>query len=188
MANTMWETGLALTTGSVAERNGTRHRLAAPYEALKTGDGYLVVGVNNQKLWHLFCEALGDAELEQDPDYALPHLRVKHRDALQERIELTLGQNTTVHWVERISARGVPCGPINNIKEALADPHVKARGFLREVDGRQFPRAPITLSKTPVELKSGPATIGQHTVEVLKAAGLSATDIQNLATQKVIGT
>ena len=188
MANTMWETGLALTTGSIAERNGTRHRLAAPYEALKTGDGYLVVGVNNQKLWHLFCEALGDDELEQDPDYALPHLRVKHRDALQARIELTLANNTTSYWVERIFASGVPCGPINNIAEALDDPHVQARGFLREVDGRKFPRAPITLSKTPVELTSGPAGIGQHTVEVLKAAGLSDTDIQTLEANKVIGT
>ncbi|MFT7244770.1 MAG: crotonobetainyl-CoA:carnitine CoA-transferase CaiB-like acyl-CoA transferase [Candidatus Azotimanducaceae bacterium] len=188
MANTLWETGLALTTGSVAQRNGTRHRLAAPYEALKTGDGYLVVGVNNQKLWHLFCECLGDAGLEHDPDYERPHLRVKNRDALQLRLEELLAANTTTHWVDKISGKGVPCGPINTIAEALADPHVQAREFLQTVDGRQFPRAPITMTKTPVAISRGPASIGQHTVEVLMSIGVSAEDIQILEKQKVIGT
>jgi crotonobetainyl-CoA:carnitine CoA-transferase CaiB-like acyl-CoA transferase len=188
MANTMWETGLALTTGSVAKRNGTRHRLAAPYEALRTGDGYMVVGVNNQKLWHLLCEALGDQKLEFEPDYEKPHLRVKNRDTLQSRLESILTTNTTSYWVELISAKSVPCGPINTIEEALSDPHIQSREFLQEVGGRRFPRAPIKMSKTPVEIRRGPSTIGQHTIEVLKSAGLSEKDIQTLEAKKVIGT
>ena len=60
LAYTVWESGLYLTTGEVAKPQGTRHRLAAPYEAVKTGDGFIVVGVNNQRLWERFCDALGD--------------------------------------------------------------------------------------------------------------------------------
>jgi len=187
MANTMWETGMALTTGAIAERNGTRHRLAAPYEALATADGYLVVGVNNQKLWLLFCDAIGEPALANHPDYENAHLRVKNRDALQVKLEVILESDTTVNWVEKISSVGVPCGPINNIKEALADPQVQAKGYLQEVEGRQFPRAPITLSKTPVALTRGPAIIGQHTAEVLMAAGYSEAEVQSLHEQKVIG-
>lgn len=187
LAYTMWETGMALTTGVVAERAGTRHRLAAPYEALKTQDGYLVVGVNNQKLWKRFCDAIGHSGLAEDAEFAEPHLRVANRDALQARLESILAKDKTADWVERITALGVPCGPINSIKDALDDPHVKARGFLADVDGRQFPRTPITLSRTPVSLKRGPAAIGEHTREVLLQAGYSGEAIDDLCGRKAIG-
>ena len=187
LAYTMWESGMALTMGVVAERSGTRHRLAAPYEALKTADGHLVVGVNNQKLWKRFCEAIGHPDLADEPDFSLPHTRIGNRDALQQRLESILATDKTENWVNRITARGVPCGPINTIKEALQDPHIQARGFLAEVDGRQFPRAPINMSRTPVKLTRGSARIGEHTREVLLAAGYSDEDISSLCEQKVLG-
>ena len=186
MAYTVWETGMALTVGQVAERAGTRHRLAAPYEALRTSDGHLVVGVNNQKLWKRLCEALGEPALAEDEDYSLPHKRIANRDALQARLESALANDTTEAWVGRISGAGVPCGPINNIAEALADPHVAARDFLQEVDGRKFPRAPLVMSKTPVGVSRGPARVGEHTAEVLLAAGYDSAAITDLTNQKVI--
>lgn len=187
LAYTLWETGMALTMDVVAERAGTRHRLAAPYEALKTANGHLVVGVNNQKLWKLFCIAIDQPHLADEADFALPHMRVANRDALQRRLEAILADDTTANWVERIAAHGVPCGPINTIKEALQDPHVKDRGFLAEVDGRQFPRAPINMSRTPVEITRGSARVGEHTREVLLAAGYSNEDISSLCNKKVLG-
>lgn len=186
MAYTVWETGMALTVGQIAERAGTRHRLAAPYEALKTADGHLVVGVNNQKLWKRFCDAIGAPGLAEEEDYALPHKRIANRDALQARIEALLAADATDVWVERISGAGVPCGPINTIAEALDDPHVAARGFLQEVDGRKFPRAPLIMSKTPVAVSRGPAALGQHTAEVLRTAGYDEAAITELTQQKVI--
>jgi len=186
MAYTVWETGMALTKGVVAQRAGTRHRLAAPYEALRSGDGWLVVGVSNQRLWSRFCQALGEPALADHPDFARPHLRVANRDALQARLEAVLAKDTTRAWVERITAAGVPCGPINNILEALDDPQVEARGFLAEVEGRRFPRAPLTLSRTPVAVTRGPAAVGQHTQEVLAEAGLAPERIAELADRKVI--
>lgn len=187
LAYTVWEAGMALTMDVVAQRSGTRHRLAAPYEALKTADGYLVVGVNNQKLWKRFCDAIGHRALADEPDFSLPHTRIANRDALQQRLESILATDKTGNWVDLITAQGVPCGPINTIKEALQDPHVKARGFLADVDGRQFPRAPINMSRTPVKLTRGSASIGEHTREVLLAAGYSDEDISSLCEKKVLG-
>lgn len=186
MAYTMWETGMALTLGVVAERAGTRHRLAAPYEALKTADGHLVVGVNNQRLWLRFCAAIAAPELADDPDYAAPHMRVANREALQVAIEAILAKDTTANWVESINRAGVPCGPINTIADALADPQVKARGFISEVEGRKFPRAPLVMSRTPVGIARGPAAIGEHTFEVLQAAGYASSEIEDLIARKVI--
>jgi len=180
MAHTIWEAGTALTTGQVAQPNGSRHRLAAPYEALKTRDGFLVIGVTNQKLWGRLCLALDAPELETDPLFATPPQRLANRDALQAQLEAILAEDETQPWVEKITARGVPCGPVNNIAEALTDPHLVARGYLAEVGGRRFPKTPLGLSSTPVEVLRGPPQIGEHTREVLSEAGLTAGAIEAL--------
>lgn len=180
MAHTVWEAGAALTTGQIARPNGSRHRLTAPYEALKTADGFLVVGVNNQKLWGRLCAALEAPELQDDPLFATPMLRLANRDALQARLEAILAADGALAWVERISSRGVPCGPVNDIAQALDDPHLAARGYLAEVDGRRFPRTPLGLSATPVQLTRGAPRIGEHTREVLAEAGLDAAAVEDL--------
>ena len=181
MAHTVWEAGSALTMGQIARPNGSRHRLAAPYEALKTRDGFLVIGVKNQKLWGRLCAALGAPDLETDPLFATPQQRLANRDALQARLEAILAEDGTLAWVARITARGVPCGPVNDIAEALADPHLAARGYLAEVGGRRFPRTPLGFSSTPVEVVRGPPRIGEHTREVLGEAGLTTGAIDWLA-------
>jgi len=180
MAHTVWEAGNALTTGQVARPNGSRHRLAAPYEALKTRDGFLVIGVTNQKLWGRLCAALAAPDLETDPLFATPPLRLTNRDALQARLEAILAEDDTGVWVATITARGVPCGPVNDIAQALADPHLGARGYLAQVGGRRFPRTPLGLSSTPVEVSRGPPRLGEHTREVLSEAGLTAGAIESL--------
>jgi formyl-CoA transferase len=180
LAYTVWETGMFLTTGEVAKRQGTRHRLAAPYEALKTADGHMVVGVNNQRLWLRFCEALGAPELAEEEDFARPNRRVRNRDALQARIEAILTTDTSANWMAKLEAKGVPAGPLNTIDRAWDDPQVKARGLLSEVAGRRFVRTPIKLHGTPAAVTRGPAEVGEHTREVLAEAGFSGEEIEAL--------
>ena len=186
MAYTLWETGQHLTTGEIAKRSGTRHRLAAPYEAFRTADGHIVVGVNNQRLWERFCDALGDEALRTDPRFAQRYARLDNRDDLQQRIEAIFAGGTTAQWQEKLLAKGIPCGPINNIAQALADPHIAERGLLAEVDGRRFTRAPINLSKSPVSLRRGPGGIGQHTREILTESGFRQDEIDALVADGVV--
>jgi crotonobetainyl-CoA:carnitine CoA-transferase CaiB-like acyl-CoA transferase len=187
VAYAVWETGLYLTTGEVAAANGSRHRLAAPYEALKTADGYIVVGVNNARLWGRFCDAIDAPELKDDPAFADNRQRVMNREALQQRLETILAAAPTGVWVERLLAKGVPCGPINRIDQALADPQVRARGLLEDVEGRRFVRAPISLSKTPVKVGRGPPALGADTREILGELGLTAREIDELVAASVVG-
>lgn len=183
LAYTVWETGLYLTTGEISRRQGTRHRLAAPYEALRTADGWMVVGVNNQRLWQRFCEALDEPGLATEEGFDRPNRRVRNRDALQARIEAILARDTTAAWLSKLEAKGVPAGPLNDIAQAWADPQVKARGLLAEVEGRRFVRTPIKLHATPVELTSGPAEVGAHTRDVLAEAGYSNDEIERLVAE-----
>ena len=180
LAYTVWETGMYLTTGEVAKRQGTRHRLAAPYEALKTADGHMVVGVNNQRLWLRFCEAIGAPELASEEAFERPNRRIRNRDALQARIEAILVTDTTANWMAKLEAQGVPAGPLNTIAEAWDDPQVKARGLLSEVDGRRFARTPIKLHATPAAVTRGPPEVGEHTRDVLAEAGYSEEEIAAL--------
>jgi crotonobetainyl-CoA:carnitine CoA-transferase CaiB-like acyl-CoA transferase len=176
----VWETGLYVTTGEIAVPRGSRHRLAAPYEALKTGDGYIVVGANNQRLWERLCGALDARRLQDDPRFATPRDRLGNRDALQVELEGILAAQPAAHWLERLLAANVPCGPINTIGQAVEDPHVRARGLIAEVEGRRFTRAPVTLSEAPVAVRRGPAGVGEHTREVLRQAGYDDGEIQTL--------
>jgi Predicted acyl-CoA transferases/carnitine dehydratase len=180
LAYTAWESGLYLTIGDIAKPQGSRHRLAAPYEALKTSDGYIVVGVNHQGLWSRFCEAIGEATLAEEPLFANGFVRVANREELKKRIETILQHNTTAHWLDRLLKRGIPAGPINNIAEALSDQQVKARGMLRTVGDRQFLRTPLTLSRTPVDIQRGAAEVGEHTREVLLESGLTEEETDAL--------
>jgi crotonobetainyl-CoA:carnitine CoA-transferase CaiB-like acyl-CoA transferase len=180
LAYTIWETGKYLTTGEIAVRTGTRHRLAAPYEALKTADGHMVVGVNSQRLWRRFCEALGEPGLAEEARFKGAADRVANRDALQARIEGVLARDTTAAWLAKLEAKGVPAGPLNTIAQAWDDPQIKARGLLAEVEGRQFVRTPIKLHDTPVALTRGPAAVGEHTREVLAEGGWSEAEIEAL--------
>jgi formyl-CoA transferase len=183
----VWETGLYTVAGEVAVPRGTRHRLAAPYEALKTQDGHMVVGVNNQSLWTRFCQALGEADLVDDPRFAIPSERVNHRDELQARLEAIFAAHPSSHWLPLLLKAGIPCGPINNIAQAVEDPHIQARGLVAEVDGRRFTRAPVVLSETPVAIRRGVARVGQHSREVLLAAGYSAAEVASFAACGAIG-
>ncbi|MBX3486106.1 CaiB/BaiF CoA-transferase family protein [Phenylobacterium sp.] len=180
LAYTIWETGMYLSTGQVAERNGARHRLAAPYEPLKTADGHIVVGVNSQRMWKRFCAALDEPGLATEAGFDTPPSRVKNRDALQARLEGVLARHGRAHWLARLEAEGVPAGPLNDIAQAWDDPQVKARGLMGEVAGRRFVKTPIKLHDTPVALGRGPGEVGQDTRSVLAEAGYPDDEIEAL--------
>jgi crotonobetainyl-CoA:carnitine CoA-transferase CaiB-like acyl-CoA transferase len=180
LAYTIWESGLFFTLGEVSGPTGSRHRLAAPYEALATADGRIVVGVNNQKLWERFCDALGAPELTGDPRFENGLVRLMNRDELRREIESRLATATTAHWLDAMLARSIPCGPIRTIDEALADPQVRSRGVVVRMDGREFLGSPIRMSGTPASVRRGPAEVGQHSREVLLESGFGADEVDAL--------
>jgi len=178
LAYTVWETGLYLTTGEIAKPRGTGHRLAAPYEALKTGDGFLVVGVNTNRLWTSFCEAIGAPQMIKQEGFDTPSRRLRNRELLRQQLEAVLVADTTASWLAKLEAVGVPAGPLNNIAQAWDDPQVKARGVLTEAGGGRYIRTPIKLHDTPVEVRTGAAEVGQHTRQVLAEAGFASDEIE----------
>lgn len=187
VAYTIWESGLYLRIGEIAQPRGSQHRMASPYEALQTGDGMIVVGVNNKGLWDRFCGALDAPDLQADPRFAEAPDRLANRTALRAEIERRLAADSATNWTSRLAEAGVPAGPINTIDKALADPQVRARNMVVEIEGEEFIGNPVKFSRTPPVYERGPAEIGDHTAEILGAAGYSSAEIAALAQARVIG-
>lgn len=180
LALSIWETAELWGTGRVPEPHGSAHRVTAPYQALRTSDGHITVGGNNQKLWQKLCEAIGRPELVEDPRFATNDDRMANRPELEEELESALAARTTDEWVEALIEAGVPCGPIHDYRQVFEDPHTRAREMEVHVDGVRMLGIPVKLSGTPGAIRRTAPEVGQHTAEVLREAGFSDEEIAAL--------
>ncbi|MBP2291745.1 CaiB/BaiF CoA transferase family protein [Azospirillum rugosum] len=181
-----------LVGGKAPQRLGNAHPNIVPYQAFATLDGHIILAVGNDSQFAKFCQVAGRPELAQDERYATNPARVAHRKELVAILELLLEQRTSRDWLGALEAVGVPCGPINDIAQVFADPHVQARNIHRDLPHEQAGTvptvaSPIRYSATPIEHRVAPPTLGQHTDAVLgEALGLCAADIAALRDKGVI--
>jgi crotonobetainyl-CoA:carnitine CoA-transferase CaiB-like acyl-CoA transferase len=185
LALSIWETSELWTTGRVPRRHGSAHRLLAPYQALRTADGYVTVGVANQRMWASFCAAVGRPDLADDPRFRENADRLAHQEELRQELEKAMADRTTEEHVEILLSRGVPAGPLKDYVEVLGDPHTLARDMVVELDHAAAGRTrtlgiPVKLSETPGAIRTAAPTLGAHTEEVLRDLGLSTSDIGGL--------
>jgi formyl-CoA transferase/CoA:oxalate CoA-transferase len=151
-----------------------------PYQALATADGHLVVAVFAEKFWRGFCRALERPDWEGDPRFATNRDRVAHREMLMPLVERIFAERTTAEWLARLQAEDVPSAPIQSVDRVLADPQVRHRRMVVQVDHPEHGRLP-TLG-TPIKVDgaldlavTAAPRLGQHTdqllTEVLKYSG-----------------
>lgn len=123
-----------VATGKPPGPIGTRHPSIAPFSAFATGDGHIVIAAGNDSLYDRLCDALERSDLKDDPDFASNDLRNENEDRLSDCLEESLRTQPSEHWLKILDAAGVPCGPINNVEQALHDPQVLARNMIVSVD------------------------------------------------------
>jgi CoA:oxalate CoA-transferase len=129
---------------------GSRHPSIAPFEALATAHGYLVVAAGNDALFATLCDTLGCAELARDPRFATNELRRKHAPALAQALESALATRPAAEWVDLLERAGVPCGPLNDIAAVLADPQVAARNMI--VTATDAKAGTLSMAGNPIKL------------------------------------
>ncbi len=181
-----------LVSGVIPKRQGNAHANIVPYQVFAAADGDLVLAVGNDGQFIKFCELAGCPELASDERFARNAARVRNREILIPLLQAILRQRTVAEWIAPLEAAGVPCGPINNIAEALAHPQVRHRGLRVDLPHPQagavpLVASPIRLSATPVAYPSAPPWLGQHTREILaERLGRSEREIAALAAAGII--
>lgn len=173
-------------TGKSPEPIGNVHRSIAPFASFRTADGQVNVCAGNDYLWRRFCEAIGMENYALDPRFADNKVRVANFGELAPLINECMERKTTAEWTSILDAVKVPCGPIMNLQQVAADPHVQARNMIVElmhpVVGKLLvPGVPIKFSETPASISSAAPALGEHNEEVFgELLGISGTEIAEL--------
>jgi formyl-CoA transferase/CoA:oxalate CoA-transferase len=166
----------SLASGLRPSRLGNRHANIVPYQVFKARDKHLIAAVGTEAHWRRFCAALelGDG-VRDDPRFATNAERLRHRDDVTALLDAVFAERDADHWLERLRAADIPCGPVNALDEALRDPQVLHRGMVVELEHPMGPvkvlGSPLHLSGTPVTYRRRPPLLGEHTDEVLEEAG-----------------
>ncbi|BBY57253.1 CaiB/BaiF CoA transferase family protein [Mycolicibacterium sarraceniae] len=151
-----------LGAGVVPSIMGNRHPSIAPYQVFDTADRPITVAVGNDKQYRAFCTVLGLADLADDPRFITNPQRVANRDALCALIEPALKAAGADHWYRRLTAAGVPAGPINDVAEAFAFADRLGITTTVAVPGSATAQVanPVTMSVTPASYRCAPPALG----------------------------
>jgi crotonobetainyl-CoA:carnitine CoA-transferase CaiB-like acyl-CoA transferase len=182
LVQTYWQSAIALATGVAPKAMGSAHPLNAPYQAFEASDGWIVVGGANQKNWMLMLEAMGATELASDRRFLTSSDRMANLKELEAELSQRFRGKPAQYWLDALEERGVPCGPVQDMLQALSDPQTLSREMVVEVDHSTLGAVktlglPIKFSSTPGKVRSGAPLYGEHTREVLREYGFDEHEI-----------
>lgn len=169
---------------------GNNHPTSIPTGLFYARDGMLNLAGGGETMWRRICTALELGEVVDRPEFGSERLRSENRDALNATLQERFIKDTVEHWVTRLNAAGVPCGPVYAVDEMFADPHVEALGMRLPVNHARLGR--LDLLRSPVTLSRGASRAlptperGEHTDKVLSECGLTTEKIASLRFQNVI--
>jgi crotonobetainyl-CoA:carnitine CoA-transferase CaiB-like acyl-CoA transferase len=148
------------------------HPSLVPAQNFRTKDGYVNIFVGSDHMWQRMAAVLGDAALQTE-EYATLAGRQRHAERLLGHIQALLLNDTSAVWADVLSAAGVACAPVNNLREALADEHVRARHLIAEdeIAGTVFRRTRGPVLSFSAGAASAPPELGEHTEQIFRELG-----------------
>lgn len=163
---------------------GNSHFVHVPYNSFATEDGHVIVACIGDAFFERFVEVMGIDEL-RNPEYLKQPLRFAAKALIESAIAKEMKKHRTDFWLEKLNAARIPCGPVNNLHQALTDSQVLARNMVVDIvlnSGKtvRMPGNPVKLSRSTHEKYIGPPCVGQHTAMVLKdILGYSDSEIED---------
>lgn len=179
-------------SGEVPRPLGSRHPAITPFQFFEAADGYIVVAAGNESLWRGLCKALDMPELVEDERFDSNARRTANHAELEPLLATSFRRRTVDDWCRRLGEAGIPCGPIQDIAQVMADPQVLARGMIARVHHPQcgelaMPASPLRFSGNPTPAPRPAPRLGENTEEVLAdLLGLGEGEIARLREAEVI--
>ena len=201
VATSLLETGVTWTTllmtnyqanGEVPGPAGSTSPAAAPYEAFRTSDSWVLIAAGNDRLFGELCKVLDLPDLPRDPRFVSNNERVPRRYELHEILERETVRHTADALMEMLRKAGVPASRINSIDQVFTDEQANALGMFPSVapdfriPGMRFIDIPVSIDGEKAAIRRMPPLLGEHTDEVLLEAGYSRADIDSLREEGVI--
>jgi crotonobetainyl-CoA:carnitine CoA-transferase CaiB-like acyl-CoA transferase len=167
------------------------HPSLVPFQAFEASDGWLVVGCAKEKFWERLVVAIDRPDLGTDPRFANFALRGEHQDELLPILEQTFATQPVDYWLSRLQPAGVPSGPINDVAQALTEPHTLARGLLVETEHPTFGpvrqvASPVRFGSEPTQYRRAPLR-NEHFDEIVRDLGYSTERVAELTGQGAFG-
>jgi crotonobetainyl-CoA:carnitine CoA-transferase CaiB-like acyl-CoA transferase len=186
---TYWQSAICFATGISPGPMGSAHPLNAPYQAFETKDGWMNVGASNQKMYPQLVKLLGVPELAADPRFRTGLDRMSNLAELIETLAPHFKNRTTAEWLVELERLGIPSGPVLSVGEMHAHPQTIARDMTPALDHPKAGRVqtiglPVKFSVTPGAIVNPAPLFGEHTREVLREAGLSDAEIDDLIEER----
>jgi len=181
-------------SGEEPTQQGNDHPTQVPMGMFNAKDGHVNIAAFGGQMWQRFCDALNAAALLQHPDYQSIGSRTRHRDQIKADMNAITETFSVAELVQRLNEAGVPCGPINTVKEAFENPQVQHLGMAvpaphEEMGDLNLVRSPINLSSFPhpASLSRAAPDTGADGEDILRGLGVAADEIAVLQKSGVIG-
>lgn len=185
--------GIFFATGSSPTRRGSAHPTIFPYEPFETKDGWINIGIANDKFWKLFCHAIDRLDLAEDSRFARAPDRVASRVELKKILDPVFRARPRSQWRVVLGEAGVPYGDIRSVGDVCEAPQLVERGVVRAVDHPtagivKYIASAIRFDDRPPPDALRPPMIGEHTNEVLADwLGLNRPEIESYARAGAFG-
>jgi crotonobetainyl-CoA:carnitine CoA-transferase CaiB-like acyl-CoA transferase len=171
---------------------GGGHPQLVPYQVFESRDGHFIAAAFNNKFWQLLTAAVGRDDLTHDPRFDTNEHRVANRDALIGDLQAMFVTKDSAHWLERLEASGVPCGPVNRLEDTVADPQVRHNDMIVELEHPRYGPyetvgTPMKFSRTPAAPRRHAPSLGEHSLEVLSELGFTPGEAGALVADGIIG-
>jgi crotonobetainyl-CoA:carnitine CoA-transferase CaiB-like acyl-CoA transferase len=185
--------GMYFASGESPKRRGNVHPTISPYETFEASDGWLNVGVANDKFWSLFCDLIGRKDLETDSQFDTAPKRAANRRTLAGILRPIFASRTRGVWLKLLHDVGIPCGAIRTVGEVCEAPQLIQRNMVQTVTHPvagevRFIARPLRFDDLPPGPSTPPPTLGEHTFEVFENwLGWTRNEVSKFAAKGAFG-
>jgi len=179
-----------LLKGEVAQQQGNDHPTVFPTGVFQTSDGMINIAASG-RVWERFCDALGQPQWKDKPEWKLQAGRNAQRPQITAAIAEVVRTKSNAHWIEVFEEAGVPSGPVYTVDQVFADPQVQHLGMAADIHSpaygpQKLVASPLNMSGASKAVRSAAPGPGEHTIQILRENGYSTEEIEKLKSLQVI--